>query len=195
MAEETPRHPCGARRPEGQAGKWAGEWGPHARTPARTRCGEPTPAVCCKDGQQREGERLTRDAPQDSVRYPPPPGTPPCHPYSAQRLPRKSARCGAGARSPRPHHQRTESAGNGPRLAPPRTSSRKRESAYTRHPSQQQELPPTGATSYRPRGAHRPAGHASQRASAGSLHPHTCAYRNLAADPNGLLQGHAAGGG
>ena len=101
--------------------------GPHACTPASTACRQRIPTTCPKDGQPREHQRLTPDAPREARRRPPR-GLPPAT-RTARKPARKSARCGVVAGTPCPHLQLPGDTDNGPRLPAPRAGSRERKSA------------------------------------------------------------------
>ena len=64
-----------------------------------------------------------------------------------------------------------------------------------RRPSQRRTAHPPGTAFHHPRGTQPPAGHASQRDSAGPPHPHTRAHSSWVADPDSPHRGRAAGGG
>ena len=71
--------------------------GPHARTPPRPQpMDSGPPAARPEGGQPGEGERPTPDAPHPGKRRPP------RHAHAACTA-LKSARCGVGDGSPRPH--------------------------------------------------------------------------------------------
>ena len=96
----APHHPRSTQPPQGMQAKGT-VLGPHTHTPAPTACGWRTPTARPVDGQFREGGRLTTDAPHNAGRHPPGNALPP--PPQRATPARKGARCGAGARSPRPH--------------------------------------------------------------------------------------------
>ena len=110
--------------------------------------------------------------------------------------PRRGARCGAGAGSPRPHRPHPGHRGRGPLAA----RSRKRAAGGgtapdTRRPSQrwQATLPGDGPPPP-PRHA-APTGHAGQGDTVGPQHPHTRAHSTWLADPGSPPSGRAVGGG
>ena len=110
--------------------------------------------------------------------------------------PRKSARCGAPAGSPRPHQPRPGNTGRGTLAACPKGRAAGGGTAPdTRRPSQRWKANPPGTAFNQPRGTQPPTGHASQRDSAGPPRPHTCAHSTWVADPNSPPRGRAAGGG
>ena len=65
----------------------------------------------------------------------------------------------------------------------------------TRQPSQRWKATPPATASQHPRGTQPPAGHASQRDSAGPPRPHTRAHSTWLADPDSPPRGQVAGGG
>ena len=126
----------------------------------------------------------------------PPPGTP--FPPAPQRATpaRKGARCGAGARSPRPQVPHLGHTGRGTLAARSRGWAAGGETAPdTTHPSQRwQATPPRDGPPPPPRHA-APTGHAGEGDSVGSPHPHTRARSTWVADPNSPPSGRAFGGG
>ena len=70
-----PTTPVARSSPQGMQAKQTVP-GPHTRTAAPTAHGRRTLTVCCVDGQPREDERLTSDAPRNGARHPP--GDAPC---------------------------------------------------------------------------------------------------------------------
>ena len=145
-------------------------------------------------GQSGEGQRLTPDAPHNGGRHPPGDALPP--PPQRATPPRKGARCGAGAGSPRPH--RPHPGHTGRRTQAARTRGRAAEGGTApdmRRPSQRwQATPPGDAPPPPPRHA-APTGHAGQGDSVGPPHPHTRAHSTWVADPNSPPSGRAVGGG
>ena len=127
-------------------------------------------------------------------------GTPPgdALPPAPQRATpaRKGARCGAGARSPRPQVPHLGHTGRGTLAARSRGWAAGGETAPdTTHPSQRwQATPPRDGPPPPPRHA-APTGHAGEGDSVGSPHPHTRARSTWVADPNSPPSGRAFGGG
>ena len=126
----------------------------------------------------------------------PPPGDALPPPPQRATPARKGARCGAGAGSPRPHRphlghtgRRTLSARSRGRAAGGGTA------PDTRRPSQRWQANPPGDGPPPPPRHAAPAGHAGQRDSVGSPHPHTRAHSTWVGDPNGPPNGRAVGGG
>ena len=120
----------------------------------------------------------------------PPPGTPSRNPHGAQR------RCGAGARSPRPHQPHPAHTGHGTPAAHPRGGAAGGGTAPdTRHPSQRwQATPPGGGSPTNPaaRGPHRPR---KPRGQYWAPTSHTRAHSKWLAGPNSPPRERAAGGG
>ena len=127
-------------------------------------------------------------------------GTPPgdALPRPAQRATpaRKGARCGAGARSPRPHRPHPGHTGRGTLAARSRGRAAGGGTAPdTRRPSQRLQASPTG-DGPPPAPPHAaPTGHAGQGDSVGPPHPHTRAHSTWVADPNSPPSGRAVVGG
>ena len=109
---------------------------------------------------------------------------------------RKGARCGAGARSPRPQRPHPEHTGRGTLAARSRGRAAGRGTAPdTRRLSQRwQASPPGDGPPASPRHA-APTGHAGQGDSVVPPHPHTRAHSTWVADPNSPPSGRAFGGG
>ena len=101
--------------------------GPNASTRTPTANWQRTPAACPKDWQQREGERLIPDAPDDGARRPP--GDALLPPPKRATPARKTSRGGAVARPPHPHNPRPAYMGNRAQPPAPRVGIWKRESA------------------------------------------------------------------
>ena len=100
-----------------------------------------------------------------------PPGTPFRHPHSEQRRPRKGARCGAGAGSPRRHPPYPGHTGRGTPAARPRGRAAGGGTAPdTRRPSQQWQASPPRTAPGHPRGTQPPQG---MQAKWTVLGPHT----------------------
>ena len=100
---------------------------------------------------------------------------------------RKSARCGAGAGSPGPHQPHPGNTGRGTQAARPKGwAARGGTAPDTRRPSQRWKASPAETASRHPHGTQPPAGHASQRDSAGPPRPHTRAHSTWVADPESL---------
>ena len=117
-------------------------------------------------------------------------------PPQCATLARKSARCGAGAGSPKPSPTAPGEHGRRALAARPqgRTAGRPKVTD-TRYPSQGLEVTPPGTASHHPRGAQPSVRHARQRNSAGPPRPHTRARSTRAADPDCLPRGRLAGRG
>ena len=125
-------------------------------------------------------------APGDALPPPPQRGT----------TARKSARCRAGAGSPRPQQPRPGNTGCGPVAACPKGRAAGGGTAPdTRRPSQRWRANPPGRASHHPRGTQPLTGHANQRDSAGPRRPHTRAHSTWVADADSPPRGWAAGGG
>ena len=109
---------------------------------------------------------------------------------------RKGARCGAGARSPRPHQPHPGHTGRGTLAARPRGRAAGGGTAPdTRRPSQRwQATHPGDGPPPAPRHA-APTGYAGQGDSVGPPNPHTRAHSTWVADPNSPPIGRAVGGG
>ena len=84
----APHQPRGTQPPQGMQAKGT-VLGPNPRTPAPIARGWRTPTTRPECRQPGEGERLTSDAPHNGERQPPP-GTPFCHPHSAQGQPARA---------------------------------------------------------------------------------------------------------
>ena len=123
-------------------------------------------------------------APRGDVLLPPPQRAAPA---------RKSVCHGAGAAPSYTHHPRPGDTGNGPGYLPQRRVFGDGRAPNHRRPSVWREEPPK-APSRHNRGAQRPAGHASQVASARSPYLNTRTHSLWAAGPNFLPQGRTAGG-
>ena len=109
---------------------------------------------------------------------------------------RKGARSGAGAGSPRPHQTQPGHMGRGTQTARSRGRAAGGGPAPdTGRPLQQwQATPPGDGPPPAPRHA-APTGHAGQKDSVGSPHPHTRAHSTWVADPNSPPSGRAVRGG
>ena len=109
---------------------------------------------------------------------------------------RKGARCGAGARSPRPHQPHPGHTGLGTPGASPRGWAAGGGTAPdTRRPSQRWQATPPGDGPPPPPRHAAPAGHASQVDSAGPPHLHSRAHSTWLVDRDSPPGGRAAGGG
>ena len=109
---------------------------------------------------------------------------------------RKGARCGAGARSPRPHRPHPGHTGRGAPAARSRGRAAGGGTAPdTRRPSQRWQATPPGDGPPPPSRHAAPTGHAGQWDSVGPLNPHTRAHSTWVADPNSPPSGRAVGGG
>ena len=109
---------------------------------------------------------------------------------------RKGARCGAGARSPRPHRPHPGHTGRRTPAARPRGRAAGGGTAPdTRRPSHRWQATFPGEGPPPPPRHTAPAGHASQGDSVGPPHPHTRAHSTWVADPNSPRSGQAVGGG
>ena len=125
----------------------------------------------------------------------PPGDTPPPPPQRATPA-RKGARCGASARSPRPHRPHPGHRGRGTPAARSRGRAAGGGTAPdTRRPSQRLQTTPPGTAPQPPPRHTAPTGHAGQRDSVGLPHPPTHAHSTCVADPNGPPSGRAVGGG
>ena len=127
-------------------------------------------------------------------------GTPPGDalpaPQQRARPARKSARCGAGAGSPRPHRPHPGHTGRGTLAARSRGRAAGGGTAPdTRRPSQRWQATPPGDSPPPPPRHAAPTGHASQGDRVGPPHPHTRAHSTWVADPNSPPSGRAVGGG
>ena len=169
--------------------------GPHTHTPAPTACGWRTPTARPVDRQFREGERLTTDAPHNGGRHPPGNALPP--PPQRAMPACKSARCGAGAGSPRPHPPHPGHTGRGTPATRPRGQTAGGGTAPdTRHPSQRwQAIPPPGTAPHSPSRHAAPTGRAGHGDSVAPPHPHARAHSTWVADPNSPPSRRAVGGG
>ena len=127
-------------------------------------------------------------------------GTPPgdALPPPPQRAtpPRKGARCGAGAGSPRLHRPHPGHTGRGTPAARSRgRAARGGTAPNTRRPSQRWQATPPGDGPPPPPRHAAPTGHAGQGDSVGPPHPHTRAHGTWVADPNSPPSGRAVRGG
>ena len=127
-------------------------------------------------------------------------GTPPgdALPPPPQRAtpPRKGARCGAGAGSPRPHRPHPGHTGRGTLAARPRGWAAGGGTAPdTGRPSQRWQATPPGDDPLPPQRHAAPTGHADQRGSDGPPHPHARTHSMWVTDPNSPPSGWAVGGG
>ena len=189
----APHHPGGTQPPQGMQAKKT-VLGPHTHTPAPTARGWRTLTAHPVGGQSGEGQRLTSDAPPMVEGTPPWDALPPL-PQRATPA-RKGARCGAGARSPRPHRPHPGHTGRGTLAARSRGRAAGGGTAPdTRRPSQRwQATPPGDGPPPAPHHA-APTRHAGQGDSVGPPHPHTPAHGTWLADPNSPPSGQAVGGG
>ena len=187
----APNHPCGTRPPRAMQAKGT-VLGSHTHTPAPTARGWRTPTARPVGGQWGEGQRLTSEAPQNRGRHPPPGDALPPPPQRATPA-RKGARCGAGARSPRPHRPHPEHTGRGTLAARSRGRAAGGGTApHTRRPSQWWQATPPPGTAPPPSPRHAaPTGHADQGDSVGPPHPHTRAHSTWVADPDSAPSGGA----
>ena len=109
---------------------------------------------------------------------------------------RKGARCGAGAKSPRPHRPQPGHTGGGAPAARSRGRAAGGGTAPdTRRPSQRWQATPPGDGPPPPPRHAAPTGHAGQGDSVGPPHPHTRAHSTWVADPNSPPSGRSVGGG
>ena len=127
-------------------------------------------------------------------------GTPPgdALPPAPQRATpsRKGARCGAGARSSRPHRPHPGHTGRGTPAARSRgRAAGKGTAPDTRRPTPCRQATPPGDSPRPPPRHAAPTGHAGQREKFGPPHPHTRAHSTWVADPNSPPSGQAVGGG
>ena len=170
--------------------------GLHAHTPASTARGYRTPTARPEDGQPGEGERLNSGTPPLQQRKAPPPVTSSHHPPSVQR---RLARAHAVGPVLGPHaltHRARETRVAEPWPPAPRDGRPGEGQRLTPHPRHDSGRPtPPGMASHHPRGTQPPAGHASERRSAGPPGPHTRAHSTWVADPDSPPRGRAAGGG
>ena len=139
-----------------------------------------------EDGQPGEDERLTSDSPHKGARHPP--GTPSQHPHSAQRRLRRALAVGPVLGPPYPHHRVKPCqghTGNGSWLPAPRDGQPGEGQRLTPDVPQNGGRPsPPGTASHHPCGTQPPAGHASQRISAGPPGPNARARSTWVADPD-----------
>ena len=168
--------------------------GPHTHTPAPTARG-------CRTHDSPPRGRAVGGGTAPDLRRPsqwwkaPPPGTPFRHPHSEQRRP-ASARCGAGARSPRPHRPHPGHTGRGTLAARSRGRAAGGGTAPdTRRPSQRWQATPPGDGPPPPPLHAAPTGHAGQGDNVGPPHPHTRAHGTWVSDPDSPPSGRAVGGG
>ena len=165
----APHHPRGTQPPQGMQARGT-VLGPHTHTPAPTARGWRTPTARRIGGQSGEGERLTSDAPHTMVEGTPPRNALPPPPQRATPA-RKGARCGAGARSPRPHRPHPGHTGSGTLVARSRGRlARGGTAPDTRRPSQRWQATPPGTAPHHPRGTQPPQG---MQARGTVLGPHT----------------------
>ena len=168
----APRRPC---KPKGQC--WA-------RTPAQPGVADPNSPPRGRAVGGGRAPELRR----------PPPGTPSCPPRATTA--HGSARCGAVAGSPRPHQPHPGNTGRGTLAAcPKRQAAGGGTAPDTRRPLQRWKATPPGTASHHPWCTPPPAGHASQRDSAGPPRPHSRAYSMWVADPDSPPRKRAAVGG
>ena len=102
--------PRGGQPPQGMQAKGT-VLGPHTHTPAPTARGWRTPTARPENGQSREGQRLTSDAPHKGGRQPPrrrPAASP------AARSPHRACRPRGQCWAPTPTHPRPQHVGGGP---------------------------------------------------------------------------------
>ena len=188
----APNHPRGTQPPQGMQAKGT-VLGPHIHTPAPTACGWRTPTARPVDGQFREGEPLTTDAPHNSGRHPPGNALPP--PPQRATPARKGPRCRAGAGSPRPHRPHAGHTGRGTPAFPRGPTAGGGSAPDTRRPSQRWQANPPGDGPPPPRRHAASTGHAGQGDSVGPPHPQTRAHSMWVADPNSPPSRRAVGGG
>ena len=125
-----------------------------------------------------------------------PPGDALPPPPQRATLPRRGARCGVGAGSPRPHRRHPGHTGRGTPAARSRGRAAGGGTAPdTRRPSQRWQATPPGDGPPPPPRHAAPTGHAGQGDSVGPPHPHTRAHSTWVADPNSPPSGWAVGGG
>ena len=106
----------------------------------------------------------------------------------------KSARCGAGAGSPRPHQRHPgHTAGGTPAACLRGWAAGERLTPDP--PRNGRRPPPSGTALHHPRGTHRPTEHASQGDIAGPPHLHTRTHSKCVADPDSPPRRRAAGDG
>ena len=189
----APHHPCGMQPPqdmqaEGQC--WAST--PTHPRPQHVGGGPQQPAEWAgsrgRDGAwpQRPPTLVEGTPPGDALPPPPQRATPA----------RKGARCGAGARSPRPHRPHPGHTGRGTLADRSRGRAAGGGTATdTRRPSQRWQATPPGDGPPPPPRHAAPTGHAGQGDSDGPPHPHTRAHSTWVADPNSPPSGRAVGGG
>ena len=189
----APHQSRGTQPPQGMQAEGT-VLGPHTHTPAPTARGWRTPTARQVGGQSGEGHRLNSDAPHNGGRHPPGNALPP-PPQRATPV-RKNARCGASARSPRPHRPHPGHTGRGTLAARSRGRAAGGGTAPdTRRPSQRwQARPPGDGPPPPPQHAAR-TGHAGQWDSVGPPHSQTLAHSTWVVDPNSPPSGRAVGGG
>ena len=149
------RHPHSEQRRPARAHAVGPVLGPHARIDRTrdTRVAEPW-LHAPEDGRPVKGQRLTPGAPHNGGRHPPR-GRPSATP-TASSVARKGARCGAGARSTRPHRPRPGHSGRGTLAA--RYGGRAAGGGTapdTRRPSQRWKAPPPGTPFCQPHSEQR----------------------------------------
>ena len=154
---DSPPRPPRHAAPTGHTGQGDSDGPPHAHACARsTRVTDPNnpPSGRAAGGE----ERLTSDAHHDGGRHPPR-GRPPATPTASNAGP-QGARCGAGARSPRPHQPHPGHTGRRTPATRPRGRTAGRGTARdTRRPSQRwQATPPPGTSPHHPHGTQPPQG-------------------------------------
>ena len=189
----APQHPRGTQPSQGMQAKVT-VLGPHTHTLAPAARGWRTPTARPVGGQSGKGQPLTSDAPHNGARHPPGDALPPA-PQRATPA-RKGARCGAGARSPRPHGPHPGHTGRGTLAA--RSGGRAAGGGTapdTRRPSQWWQATPPGDGLPPPTRHAASTGHAGQGDSVGPPHQHTRAHSTWVADPDSPPNGRAVGGG
>ena len=171
-----------------------GSLGTHTHTPAPTACGWRTPAARPEGGQSGEGERLTTDAPHNGGKHPPR-GRPSATPTASNAGPQGRTLWGRGwVPTPAPTAPGTHGS-RSPGCPLQRMGGRRRDSPYTRRPSQRWQATPPGDGPPPPPQNAAPTGHAGQGDSVGPPHPHTSAHSTWVADPNSPPSGRAVRGG
>ena len=184
----APHHPRGTQPPQGMQAKGT-VMGPHTHTPATTACGWRTSTARQVGGQFGEGERLTRDAPHNGGRHPPP-GMPFRHPHSEQRRPARAHAVGP-VLGPHTRTNRTRDTRVAEPLPPAPEDGRPGEGQRLTPdaPHNGGRPPPPGTAPHRPRGMQPPQG-MQARGTVMGPHTHTpaptaCGWRTPTARPVG----------
>ena len=202
-------HNCGTHPPRGRpsAIPTASNASPQGRTLWGRSCvPTPAPTATGTHGSQNPGCPLQRtggrgrDSASHQTLLTTVAGTPPgdALPPPPQRATpaRKGARCGAGARSPRPHQPHPGHTGRGTLAARSRGGAAGGGKAPdTRGPSKRWQVTPPGDSPPPPPRHAAPTGHAGQGDSVGPPHAHIRAHSTWVADPNNPPIGRAVGGG